>query len=123
MNAGAGLDNDTIVAVATAPGMGGVGIVRLSGPDSLTIAETLFGASLTPRRMAHRQLRDGAGNLVDDGLVVTFPGPASFTGEDVFEWHGHGGPVVLSQAVKVFQAHGARPGPSGGVQRARLSER
>ncbi len=102
------IDNDTIVAIATAPGVGGVGIVRLSGPASFEIAAALFSRPLQPRRMTHCLLRDAAGDLVDEGMAVSFLGPASFTGEDVVEWHGHGGPVVLQQAVATCQAHGAR---------------
>jgi len=102
-------DTDTIVAVATAPGRGGVGVVRLSGPSAIAIARTLTGrAELPPRLANYAKFRDSSGNLLDSGLAIAFPGPASFTGEDVAELQGHGSPVMLDALVRAALAAGAR---------------
>jgi len=99
---------DTITAIATPPGRGGVGIVRLSGPDVATIATALLGA-LPPPRQAHLStFRDAEGEALDVGLALHFPTPASFTGEDVLELHGHGGPVVLDRVLARTLELGAR---------------
>jgi tRNA modification GTPase len=99
---------DTITAIATPPGRGGVGIVRLSGPDVATIATALLGA-LPPPRQAHLStFRDAEGEALDVGLALHFPAPASFTGEDVLELHGHGGPVVLDRVLTRTLELGAR---------------
>ncbi len=99
---------DTISAIATPPGRGGVGIVRLSGPDVATIATALLG-TLPPPRQAHlSRFRDADGEALDVGLALHFPGPGSFTGEDVLELHGHGGPVVLDRVLARTLELGAR---------------
>lgn len=99
---------DTICAVATPPGQGGVGIVRLSGPDSGRLAARVAG-KLPPARMAaYRSFRDPHGAVLDKGLLLWFPGPASFTGEDVAELQGHGGPVVLDRILQCLTGLGAR---------------
>jgi len=106
-------NTDTIVAVATAAGTGGVGIVRLSGPRALAIADAMAGPGVSPRRASHRRFHDAAGGTIDDGLVLAFPAPHSFTGEDVVELQGHGGPVVLQALVRrccELGARQARPG-------------
>jgi tRNA modification GTPase len=106
-------DTDTIAAVATAPGRGGIGIVRVSGPGVTAVATAMLGAVPAPRQAVFRHFRDGAGAPLDDGLALYFPAPASFTGEDVLELHGHGGPVVLDMVLaRVFElgARAARPG-------------
>ncbi|NDY95165.1 tRNA uridine-5-carboxymethylaminomethyl(34) synthesis GTPase MnmE [Wenzhouxiangella limi] len=115
---------DTICAIATPPGRGGVGVIRLSGPDSLSIAERISG-SLPPARTASlRAFRDDAGREIDRGLVLLFPGPASFTGEDVVEFQAHGSPVVLELLTAACLAAGARrAGPGEFSQRAFLNER
>ncbi len=100
--------DDTISAIATAPGRGGVGIVRLSGPDVPAIAAALLGAAPAPRRAELHTFRDAAGDALDVGLALFFPGPASFTGEDVLELHGHGGPVVLDRLLARTLELGAR---------------
>lgn len=98
---------DTIAAVATPPGQGGVGIVRVSGPRAQTIGEGLVSKSLPPRMAVHGHFhRDGA--PIDEGLALFFPGPRSFTGEDVVELHGHGGPVVMQMLLDAALAGGAR---------------
>lgn len=99
---------DTIVAVATAPGAGGVGIVRLSGPRSLAIAESICGRSLQPRHAHHVRFSEHDGQAIDDGLALSFPAPNSFTGEDVAELQAHGSPVVLQQLVMRACSLGAR---------------
>lgn len=99
---------DTIVAVATPPGAGGVGIVRLSGARSLEIGEQLAGRPLTARHAHHVEFLDGDGATLDDGIALYFAGPASFTGEDVVELQAHGSPVVLRELVSRCCALGAR---------------
>lgn len=104
---------DTIAAIATPPGRGGVGIVRLSGPAVPEIAISLLGALPAPRRAALHTFLDAAGEHIDRGLVLYFAAPASFTGEPVLELHGHGGPVVLDLLLlRVLElgARLARPG-------------
>ncbi|NBB93832.1 MAG: tRNA uridine-5-carboxymethylaminomethyl(34) synthesis GTPase MnmE [Gammaproteobacteria bacterium] len=115
---------DTIVAIATPSGRGGVGVIRLSGPAAPDIAGKICG-SLPPARQAGlRRFRDAAGDSLDSGLVVLFPGPASFTGEDVVELQGHGSPVVLEMIVAACVDLGARrAGPGEFSQRAFLNDR
>ncbi len=110
------LDADTIVAVATAPGRGGIGIVRLSGAQAFVIAATISGMEaerLQPRFAHYATFRDGTGAAIDEGLVLSFRAPASFTGEDVVELHGHGGPVVMDLLLARCLALGARPARPG----------
>jgi tRNA modification GTPase len=84
-----------IVAVATAPGRGAVGIVRVSGKGLVPLALALCGRDLLPRQASYGPIRDAKGEAIDHGLAIYFPGPNSFTGEDVLELQAHGGPVVL----------------------------
>lgn len=116
---------DTIAAIATAPGLGGIGVIRLSGPDALAIGLKLSGrGSLMPRYAHYGRLRDGAGDTLDEGLVIYFPGPHSFTGEDVVELQGHGGPVVLAALLERCLDIGARQANPGEFsQRAFLNDR
>jgi tRNA modification GTPase len=86
---------ETIAAVATPPGRGGVGIVRVSGPGVPVIAEQLLGCLPPPRCAGLHRFRNAEGDVIDEGLAIYFPAPNSFTGEHVLELHGHGGPVVL----------------------------
>ena len=102
-------DHDTIVAIATAPGAGGVGIVRLSGPRSRDIARTVCdGRVLRPRVARHVRFVDADGATIDDGIALYFRAPASYTGEDVVELQAHGSRAVLQQLVARCQALGAR---------------
>jgi tRNA modification GTPase len=104
---------DTIAAIATAPGRGGVGIIRLSGPGAAAIAQRITGRTLTPRHAHYLPFMDDQGRELDQGIALYFPSPHSFTGEDVVELQGHGGPVVLGlllEAVKHQGARMARPG-------------
>ncbi|MDT3711805.1 MAG: tRNA uridine-5-carboxymethylaminomethyl(34) synthesis GTPase MnmE [Pseudomonadaceae bacterium] len=99
---------DTIAAVATAPGRGGVGIVRVSGPRARALAITLSGREPTPRHAHYGPFHANDGEVIDEGLLLFFPGPHSFTGEDVLELQGHGGPVVLDQLLRRCVELGAR---------------
>ena len=105
--------HETIAAVATAPGRGGVGIVRVSGPLAGAMARTLSGHEPRPRYAQYGAWHDRHGQVLDEGLLLYFPGPHSFTGEDVLELQGHGGPVVLDlllQRCVDLGARLARPG-------------
>jgi len=104
---------DTIVAAATPPGTGGVGIVRVSGEKTEQIARTLLGSLPEPRSAAYRAFRNADGQKIDAGLALYFPAPASFTGESVLELHGHGGPLVISLIVDAIVALGARHAEPG----------
>lgn len=104
---------DTIVAIATAPGRGAVGIVRLSGPQAAAIAARICGALPPARTAALRHFRDEHGEAIDSGLVLHFTAPHSFTGEDVVELQGHGGPVALQALVEAACVAGARPARPG----------
>ncbi|MBF6023252.1 tRNA uridine-5-carboxymethylaminomethyl(34) synthesis GTPase MnmE [Lysobacter niastensis] len=99
---------DTIAAIATAPGAGGVGIVRLSGPQSLAIAQALCDRRLKARHAHHVRFRDADGEAIDDGIALYFAAPASYTGEDVVELQAHGSPAVLHELVARCVALGAR---------------
>ncbi|WP_120965315.1 tRNA uridine-5-carboxymethylaminomethyl(34) synthesis GTPase MnmE [Comamonas sp. lk] len=87
--------NDPIAAIATAPGRGAVGIVRVSGKGIAALVKTLCGKDLKPREATYLPFKDAAGAPIDHGLAIYFPGPHSYTGEDVLELQAHGGPVVL----------------------------
>ncbi len=102
------MSQDTIAAIATPPGIGGVGIVRVSGPACVSIAEAVLGRLPPPRVATLGEFRDARGELVDAGLALFFPAPHSFTGEDVLELHGHGGPLVLDLILDAVLAAGAR---------------
>lgn len=115
--------NDTIAAIATPPGPGAIGIVRLSGPASRTIGESLFHSSrpqfsgLKPYRLHHGQLRSQRGVFLDDALLAFMPGPASFTGEDVVELQCHGGLRHVEQVLAAARAAGARSAEPGEFSR------
>lgn len=98
---------DTIAAIATPPGQGGVGIVRVSGPDALDLARSISGLEPRPRHAHYGPFLD-EGRALDQGLTLYFPGPHSFTGEDVLELHGHGGPVVMDLLLRACLKQGAR---------------
>ena len=91
--------NDPIVAVATAPGRGAVGIVRVSGARLAPLIHALFGRALSERKATYLPFRDAQGEVIDRGLAILFPAPHSFTGEDVLELQAHGGAVVLQLLV------------------------
>lgn len=105
--------NDTIAAIATPPGKGGVGIVRISGPKALSIAEAIVKKTLEPRRATFASFKDEKNEALDEGVVLFFKAPHSFTGEDIVELQGHGGPVVMDRLLQLtlhFGARLARPG-------------
>jgi len=104
---------DTIAAVATPPGAGGVGIVRVSGPLAGAIAQALLGTRPANRIFHFSTFTDAAGATLDRGLSVFFAAPRSFTGEDVLELHAHGSPVVLDWLLRRVCALGARPARAG----------
>lgn len=104
---------DTIVAVATPPGKGGIGIVRLSGPGTETVARQMLGKLPIPRQATRADFKDPAGAVVDTGLALWFPAPDSFTGESVLELQGHGGPAVMSLLVNAVLDLGARRAAPG----------
>ncbi|MAX50698.1 MAG: tRNA uridine-5-carboxymethylaminomethyl(34) synthesis GTPase MnmE [Methylophaga sp.] len=104
---------DTIVAVATAPGRGGVGVVRISGKQSAEIVSAICGKLPTPRYATFTHFRSAENEVIDEGIALYFPSPASFTGEDVVELQGHGSPLVmdkLCQRAVELGARMARPG-------------
>ncbi|PAV47267.1 tRNA uridine-5-carboxymethylaminomethyl(34) synthesis GTPase MnmE [Pseudomonas sp. HAR-UPW-AIA-41] len=101
-------NQDTIAAVATATGRGGVGIIRVSGPRARAMAITLGGREPKPRYAHYGPLFADNGDVLDEGLLLFFPGPHSFTGEDVLELQGHGGPVVLDMLLRRCLQLGAR---------------
>lgn len=91
---------DLIAAIATAPGRGGIGVVRVSGPDLTTLRTRLFAQPLRPRHAHFLPFLRDDGSTIDEGIVLSFPGPHSYTGEDVLELQGHGGPAVLRQVLE-----------------------
>lgn len=99
--------SDTIAAIATAPGQGAVGVVKLAGPNVESIARTL-GLKLTPRLAHFASLTDAQGQMIDSGLSLYFPAPHSYTGDSTLEFQGHGGPVVLNRVLQRFVELGAR---------------
>ena len=99
---------DTIVAVATPPGTGGIAVVRVSGPASENICERMAGLIPEPRHATFAHFTDAAGQDIDQGLVIFFPAPNSFTGEAVVELHCHGGPLVVSTIIEAAIRMGAR---------------
>lgn len=103
----------TIVAPATAPGRGGIGIVRLSGPLTARIARQLLDTLPAPRYAHYGAFRDERGEIIDSGLALYFPAPHSYTGEDVLELHAHGSPIVLDLLVRRAIALGARAARPG----------
>jgi len=117
-------DHDTIAAVATATGRGGIGIVRVSGPAVRTVALGILGAVPQPRSATVRGFRDASGDPIDRGVALFFPAPASYTGEDILELQGHGGPVVLDLLLARVLDLGARPArPGEFTERAFLNGR
>ena len=100
--------NELIAAIATPAGRGGIGIVRLSGPDLSRVVEGIVGRPLTPRVATSTDFVGAHGETLDQGLALYFPAPASYTGETVLELHGHGGPAVLAQILRRCLELGAR---------------
>ena len=117
-----------IIAIATAPGRGGIGVVRISGRDLSTLAQSLFATPLQPRHAHYLPFNDAQGHAIDAGIVLYFKGPHSYTGEDVLELQGHGGPAVLRRLLdrclevgRSLELRHAEPGEF--TRRAFLNER
>lgn len=118
------LNQDTIVAIATAPGRGGVGIVRISGSRALKIADSMLGFQPKPRHAHYVPFNTQEGQVLDEGIALYFPNPHSFTGEDVLELQGHGGPVVLDLILKEAVSLGCRlANPGEFSERAFLNDK
>ena len=109
----AGLETDTIAAVATARGNGPVGMIRLSGPNASAIASQVTNTALAPRFAHYTSFTAASGDVLDKGIALYFPGPNSFTGEDVVELQGHGGHVVLQSILNRCLDLGARSAQPG----------
>ncbi|HET9887984.1 MAG TPA: tRNA uridine-5-carboxymethylaminomethyl(34) synthesis GTPase MnmE, partial [bacterium] len=117
-------DSDTIAAIASPSGRGGVGIIRVSGSKVRTIAAGVLGEVPPTRRAVLRKFSSGTDEILDEGLALLFAAPKSFTGEDVLELHGHGGPVVLDRVLARVLELGARPAHPGEFsRRAFLNEK
>ncbi|MCY4011271.1 MAG: tRNA uridine-5-carboxymethylaminomethyl(34) synthesis GTPase MnmE [Gammaproteobacteria bacterium] len=115
---------DTIAAIATPPGRGGIGIVRVSGQHARSIAEAVAGRVPDVRQATYACFRDGDGRAIDRGIVLFYVAPASFTGEDVVEFQGHGGPVVLEALLERVCDSGARIArPGEFTERAFLNDK
>ena len=108
MPADAAASRDTIAAVATAPGRGGVAVVRVSGPEAFNVARALTGAEPKPGRIAVRKIFAPGGALIDRAVVLAFKSPASYTGEDTVEFQCHGGSVTPRRVLDACFAAGAR---------------
>jgi tRNA modification GTPase len=115
---------ETIAAVATPPGRGGIGVVRVSGPGTRAIAQAVLGKLPSARHATHAAFIAGDGAAIDEGLALFFPAPHSYTGEDVLELQGHGGPVVMRELLRRCLELGARMAEPGEfTQRAFLGGR
>jgi tRNA modification GTPase len=115
---------DTIAAIATPPGQGGIGIIRLSGPQAPHIVTAIIKKLPQPRIAAYRKFLDAEQQVLDEGIVLYFPAPHSFTGEDVVELQGHGGPAVLNAVLRQLINLGARLAKPGEFsERAFLNNR
>ena len=107
------IDSDTIAAVATPPGRGGVGIIRISGNQTRKIATQILGLEPRPRYAHYGAFYDQQGIEIDQGIALFFPNPHSFTGEDILELQGHGGPVILDLLLREALSLGARSARPG----------
>ena len=101
-------DRNTIAAISTAQGQGGIGIVRLSGNDALKIAKKICSGTITPRHVSFHNFQDESQETLDQGIVLYFSNPHSFTGEDVIEFQGHGGQAVLESILSLCIKYGAK---------------
>jgi tRNA modification GTPase len=123
------LDSSPIAAIATAPGRGGIGVVRASGKNLAPLVAALFpGAALKPRHATYIDFKAADGSVIDQGIAVAFTGPHSYTGEDVLELQGHGGPVVLQMLLARVLEAGADSGlrlaePGEFTRRAYLNDK
>ncbi|MEM7565035.1 MAG: tRNA uridine-5-carboxymethylaminomethyl(34) synthesis GTPase MnmE, partial [Pseudomonadota bacterium] len=106
-------EHDTIAAIATAPGVGGIGILRISGPAALSIGQAICDADLTSKNLSFRNFYDRHHQMIDHGLCLYFKSPHSFTGEDCIELQAHGGPIVLDMLLERLCELGARLARAG----------
>jgi tRNA modification GTPase len=113
---------DTIAAVATPAGRGGIGIVRISGPAAARVARAVIGELPAPRQARFARFTDASGEPIDEGLALFFPAPHSYTGEDVLELQGHGGPVVMGALLAACLDAGARLAEPGEFTRRAFLE-
>lgn len=115
---------DTIAAIATASGSGGIGVVRVSGPACASIATSILGSCPTPRHAAYLRFFEHDGSLIDQGIAIYYPNPHSYTGEDVLELQAHGGPAVMQLLLARCLSLGARQAEPGEfTRRAYLNEK
>jgi tRNA modification GTPase len=115
---------DTIAALATAPGIGGIGIVRISGLNVAEVVLSIIGRDLSPRHATFSAFHDIDGSVIDRGIAIYFPGPNSYTGEDILELHGHGGSAVLQLLLRRCINAGARIAlPGEFTQRAYINNK
>lgn len=115
---------DTIAAIATPPGKGGIGIIRVSGPQVPQITQTLFHKTLPPRHAELLPFKNAEGEVLDRGIALFFESPHSYTGEDVLELQGHGGPVVLNLLLqRILELGARRAGPGEFTERAFLNDK
>ena len=115
---------DVIAAIATAPGRGGIGVVRVSGPDLAILARTILGKCPAPRHAAYLDFIDADGSVIDQGIAIHFPSPHSYTGEDVLELQGHGGTAVMQRLLQRCLGLGARLAEPGEfTRRAYLNDK
>ncbi|MFT3741322.1 MAG: tRNA uridine-5-carboxymethylaminomethyl(34) synthesis GTPase MnmE [Gammaproteobacteria bacterium] len=105
--------SSTIAAIATPPGQGGIGIIRISGSQVLSVAQAILKKSLQPRFTHYGPFFAADGSILDHGIALYFPAPDSFTGEDVLELQGHGGPIVLDLILKEIFKHAVVPAKPG----------
>ncbi len=116
--------SDNIAAIATAPGRGGIGVVRISGHNLTETATSIIGRIPLPRRVSYASFMDAEGSVIDQGIALFFPAPHSYTGEDVLELQGHGGPAVLQLVLQRCLELGARLAlPGEFTQRAFLNDK
>jgi tRNA modification GTPase len=117
-------ESDIIAAIATAPGRGGIGVVRVSGPRLDAFISALIGTTLAPRHATLTAFIDAQRSAIDEGIALYFPAPHSYTGQDVLELQGHGGPVVLQLLLRRCLELGARPAQPGEfTRRAYLNDK
>ncbi len=100
--------DDTIAAIATPPGNGGIGILRLSGPDALAIGEAISASRIEPGKIQFRRFYDSTGQVIDHGICLYFRKPHSFSGQDSVEIQAHGGAIVLDMLLERLCELGAR---------------
>jgi len=109
--------DELIAAVATPPGKGGVGIIRVSGRGTVKLCQAILGRLPHPRFASFCQFKEADGAVIDEGIAIFFPAPSSFTGEDVLELHGHGGPVIMDLLLQRCLQCGARLAEPGEFSR------